>query len=541
VTTNRPEVPVSERDRPLLSALLILAVALLVAGLPLPLTDGVTARYGKIAKNLLASGDWLTLRHSQMPVVDKPPLTFWLMSLTFAALGTAEWALRLWHLALALATAAATYALARLALPRSQALLAAIILLTTAQFFYQSLVPEQHVPLALFLTLAVYWHLRWEREGAWYAPVLVSLAAALAVLTIGIAGVVMIALVIGAHLTIDRPRFPRGAPGAAMLGAAVFLGAAIPWFAIGVLRQGAPFVATFFLGGTMGVGRFFHPVQASPTVVPWWAGFGAYVLLLPLGFLPWSGWLWGALRDGWHARRTDASPLWVCTLWVIVVVGFLSLSLGDKASRYLLPVFPPLAVLAGHAVGKAAWARQAAVGALAAALPLLGIVTTVAVVKFPGDAARYAPLFWSFLPPFTGALVAYAAATFLHRPKAGVVLLVLMTLLAYGLAVASMARIWDEVSPWRPIARIVNRLGSPDAHVLVLGDYNELADYYIDRPVEFVGPGDLSRAWQRERAVVVMPRDSLSTLPAPRPLLIGTAPAGLAVVSNFQPPALPPP
>ena len=120
-------------------------------------------------------------------------------------------------------------------------------------------------------------------------------------------------------------------------------------------------------------------------------------------------------------------------------------------------------------------------------------------------------------------------------------LLVLMTLLAYGLAVASMARIWDEVSPWRPIARIVNRLGSPDAHVLVLGDYNELADYYIDRPVEFVGPGDLSRAWQRERAVVVMPRDSLSTLPAPRPLLIGTAPAGLAVVSNFQPPALPPP
>src|SRR5436853_150060 len=411
----------------------------MVAGLPLPLTDGVTALYGKIAKNLLASGDWFTLRHSQMPVVDKPPLTFWLMSLTFAALGTAAWALRLWHLALALATAAATYALARLALPRSQALLAAIILLTTAQFFYQSLVPEQHVPLALFLTLAVYWHLRWEREGAWYAPVLVSLAAALAVLTIGIAGVVMIALVIGAHLTIDRPRFPRGAPGAAMLGAAVFL-----------------------------------------------------------------------------------SP-------------------GDKASRYLLPVFPPLAVLAGHAVGKAAWARQAAVGALAAALPLLGIVTTVAVVKFPGDAARYAPLFWSFLPPFTGALVAYAAATFLHRPKAGVVLLVLMTLLAYGLAVASMARIWDEVSPWRPIARIVNRLGSPDAHVLVLGDYNELADYYIDRPVEFVGPGDLSRAWQRERAVVVMPRDSLSTLPAPRPLLIGTAPAGLAVVSNFQPPALPPP
>jgi 4-amino-4-deoxy-L-arabinose transferase-like glycosyltransferase len=533
-------VQVSDHDRPLIGALLFLTVVLLVAGLPLPLTDGVTALYGKIAKNILASGDWFTLRHSRMPVVDKPPLTFWLMSLTFAAVGTAEWALRLWHLALAVATALATYALARLALPRSEALLAALVLLTATQFFYQSLVPEQHVPLALFLTLAVYWQLRWEREGGRRPAVLVSLAAALAVLTIGIAGAVMIALVIGAHLIADRPRLPRGAPGVAMLGAAVFLAVATPWFVIGVLRQGWPFAATFFLGGTLGVGRFFHPVQASPTVVPWWAGFGAYLLLLPLGFLPWTGWLWGALRDGWNARRTDAS-LWMCTLWVIVVLGLLSLSLGDKASRYMLPVFPPLAVLVARAVGKAGWARQAAVVSLAVALPLLGIATTVALVKFPGESARYAPLFWSFLAPFTGGLMAYAIATFLGRPKTGVVLLVLLTLLAYGLAMASVARLWDEVSPWRPIARLVNPLSTPDTHLIIVGGYNELADYYITGPVEFVDQGDLIRAWPRERVVAVMPQAVLPSLPSPRPVLVGTAPAGLAVVSNFQPPTLPRP
>src|SRR5438105_2201232 len=90
--------------------------------------------------------------------------------------------------------------------------------------------PHIGTPDPLCRTLAVYWHLRWERGGAWYAPALVSLAAALAVLTIGIAGVVMIALVVGAPLTIDRPRLPRGAAGAAMLGAAVFLAVALPWF-----------------------------------------------------------------------------------------------------------------------------------------------------------------------------------------------------------------------------------------------------------------------------------------------------------------------
>jgi 4-amino-4-deoxy-L-arabinose transferase-like glycosyltransferase len=513
--------------------LLVAAVVVPVLGLPLPLTDGVTAFYGKVAKNILATGDWLTLRHQSMPVVDKPPLTFWLMSVSFAAFGTAEWVLRGWHLALAVAVALATYALARLTLSRSDALAAATILLTTMQFFYQSLVPEQHIPLALFLTLAVYWQLRWEREGHLYASALVWLSTALAVLSIGIAGAVMIALVIGAHLSVDRPRLPRAALPETVLGAAIFLLVAAPWFVVGAVRQGRPFVNTFFLGGTLGVGRFFQHVQVSPTVVPWWVGFWAYLFLLPLGFLPWSGWLWPALRAGWAARRSPASVLWVCALWTIVVMGFLSVSLGDKSSRYLLPVFPPVAVLVGQAVSSGRWARQAAVGSLAIALPLLGLVTTVALVKFPGDTSRYTPLVWSFLPIFIAGLCAYAIAAALGRPMTGVVLLTLLTLLAYGLAVSAVARVWDQVSPWRPLARIVNGLGDAHASLLVLGPENAFADYYITRPVTYVGAEGLLRAWRSERVIAVVPEAALATLGAsPRPIIVGTAPTGLVVVTN---------
>jgi len=298
-------------------------------------------------------------------------------------------------------------------------------------------------------------------------------------------------------------------------------------------RQGQPFIDTFFLGGTLGVGRFFQHVQASPTVVPWWAGFGAYLVLLPLGFLPWTGWLWPALKEGWAARRSSASLLWVCALWTIVIVGLLSVSLGDKSSRYLLPVFPPLAVLVAHVVGSSRWARPAAVVSLATAVPLLGLVTAVALVKFPGDAARYTPLIWSFLPAFVAGLCAYAVATFRGRPTAGVILLTLLTLLAYALAITSVARIWDEVSPWRPLARIVNGLGPADARVVVLGSDNEFADYYIERPVEYVTAAALARDWGRDRIIAIVPERALSTLPAsPHPVIAGRAPTGLVVVTN---------
>jgi len=500
--------------------------------MPLPLTDGVTAFYGKIAKNILASGDWLTLHHRIMPVVDKPPMTFWLMSACMAVFGTGEWVLRVWHIGLAIATVLTTFALARLALPRPQALLSALILLTTMQFFYQSLVPEQHIPLTLFVTLAVYGFLRWERGAPGAAAVLASCAVACAVLSIGLAGLVMPVLIVGAHLMVDRPRLPPRPLPVAILAVLVFLGLTAPWFVIGILRQGRPFADTFFLGGTLGVGRYFHHVQTSPTTVPWWAGFGAYVLLVPLGFLPWTGWLWPALRGGWAARREEPL-LWTCTLWVIVVLGFLSLSLGDKSSRYILPVFPPLAVLAGHALGQPRWAKQAAAVSLAAALPLLGVVAVVPFWKFPEESRHYAPLFWAFLPPFALALASYAALTFLGRPRRAIVVLAAMTLLAYGLAMAMLARTWDQISPWRPLARIINAIPVADAQVLVLGAFNEFADYYIDRPVEFVNGDTLARAWRGGRVLAIVPEAAAGSPVLPTPTVLAITPSGLALVSNF--------
>lgn len=512
--------------------LLAAGVVVLLAGAPLPLTDGDAALYANIARNVLESGDWVTLRYRGDWIVDKPPLTIWLLTISIAAFGTSEWALRAWHLAMALGTVLATYALARLALPTGKAALAALVLLTSSLFFYQSLVPQQDVPLTLFVTLAIYWHLRWERDGRpWYA-IASWISVALAILARGLIGLVLPLLVVGAHLLVDRPPLPRRAIAVTAAGIAGFLLIASPWFVAGALRQGRAFIDTFFLGGSLGVGRYFHALLDTP--IPQWIGVFAYVLFLPLGLLPWAGWLWPALKEGWSRRRGGPSALWVCTLWVVAVVVFLSLSWGDKVIRYLLPVFPPLAMLIAHVIGEVRWTRTAAFGSLAsAALPGAFLVWTVA--QSPAvEVARYLPLALWFLVVFALGLITYPLAVALRRPRTGAILLTAFAILSYGVLVISIARTWDKIFPWRPLARVVNRLEPLQTPVLIVGPENTWADYYIERPVEFVGQGDLAKAWEVRRVIAVIPSEQLAALPnPPQPVIKATAPAGLLLVTNF--------
>jgi len=103
-----------------------------------------------------------------------------------------------------------------------------------------------------------------------------------------------------------------------------------PWFVIAGLRQGQAFVETFLLGGSLGVGRFFHPALSAPGATPGWIGLLAYVVFLPLGVLPWTGWLWPGLRQGWRIRSARPWVLRVCAIWVVTILAFLTISPGDK-------------------------------------------------------------------------------------------------------------------------------------------------------------------------------------------------------------------
>ncbi len=509
-------------------------IAMLLAGLALPLTDGDSALYATIARDALRSGEWVTFTFRGGQVFDKPPLTIWLLGLSMALFGTAEWAVRFWHLVLALATALATFHLARLAFPPRQSLIAAVVLLTSGQFFYQSLVPQQDVPLTLFVTLAIYWYLRWERAARGWLAALAGVSVALAALSKGLIGVVLVGLILAAHVVLDRPRWPRGAVRDVAIGIAAFLLVAAPWFVVAGLRQGRPFIETFFLGGALGIGRFFHPGLATPSAVPGWTSYLAYLIYLPLGILPWTGWLWPALREGLRARRETAPVVRICAVWVVAVVLFLTISPGDKVIRFLLPVFPAAAVLVGSVLGDDHWTKTAGRTSLALGGLLIAVLAWVSRQPLPADAVPYLPLVQGFLIPSAGALVGGGWLSLRGRTRVGVVWLGALTLVAYAMLLTATIRQWDQISPWRRIAATVEAIASSDARVLIMAERTPFAEYYIDKPVQFVAREELRRAWEEGPVIAVVPPDALTVLPSGTPPIVaGSAPGRLLIIRNF--------
>jgi 4-amino-4-deoxy-L-arabinose transferase len=424
------------------------AAAVALAGAPLPLPLDSDPLFEAIARQMLRSGDWLTPRDPDRPawLVDKPPLTFWLMAVSMRVIGDRPAGRRAWHLLLAGLLGVATYRLARTALDREGALVATVLWATGAQVFYASLHPKQDVPLTLGFTLALDAWVRYRLGGRLRHAALTGLWLGLAMLTKGIVAPAAFGLLVVAdRLTASGRTAPTGHWQAAPLGVlvAVLLVVAAPWYALGVQRHGAPFVETFFLGGPLGIGRYFHGVTRP---LPYWQAVLAYVPMLLVGATPWTGLLPGAVGEGRCALRAGPLPLRLCALWGGLFFLLLSASPADRVGAYLLPVYPALAVLAARFVQRAVGAPHLLRPAAAAALVPLGVaVAGLAVVlhAYPDDAAYFLPR----LLPAAGVLatvpVAFATMAALGRPRAAVAVGAAGVLLGYALAILALSLAGD--------------------------------------------------------------------------------------------------
>ena len=62
---------------------------------PPSLMDDVDAVQAQIARNMLASGDWVTARIDGIAYLEKAPLIYWLMAISFKIFGPYDWAARI--------------------------------------------------------------------------------------------------------------------------------------------------------------------------------------------------------------------------------------------------------------------------------------------------------------------------------------------------------------------------------------------------------------------------------------------------------------
>ncbi len=334
-----PETPVRPAPAPgwLYPALLTSAGLVLFfwrLGAP-GLMDPDEGRYAEIAREMLLLKDWLIPHLNLAPYLEKPPLVYWLTSLSFAAFGQSEWAARLPAALAALAGVYLAYWLGRVLWGERQGFWGAMVLATGAGYIVLARILTLDMVFTLFLNLGLalgYVALSRERPRLWPWA---YLALALAVLVKGPAALVLAGLIWGLA-ALRRGRQACRAliqPKSWLLWAVVVL----PWFVAAASRF--PAFSRYFL--------WEHHIQRYVSGVhfhaePWWY-FGPVLLAL---LLPWTALLpWVLGRRG----ATDRDDRLFLMLWAGVVLAFFSLSRG-KLAPYILPALMPLALLTGEAL-----------------------------------------------------------------------------------------------------------------------------------------------------------------------------------------------
>ncbi len=315
--------------------LILLGVAVLVfyhlgAG---SLWDQDETKYAQIAREILQTGDPITLHINGAPWYVHPPLYMWLVALTGRVAGFTEFTVRFWSAAFSVLTVYVTMLLGRAWFGPRAGVLAGAILAVTFQFLVQSRLAVFDTVLLAWMLLAVYAFVQGYRGGKRADYLRFFLFTGLATLTKGPIGLLLPALVIVPFVAIRRA-WPRWREVPWGTGLAVYALVGLSWYAAETWLHGRAFLAAVL--GYYGVGRFFGVVENQAG--PWYY----YVPIVFLGGIPWTA-FWPAAAALHLRRRRDHDGSLFVLLWCAITFVFYSAA-GTKLPNYVLPIYPIAAV-----------------------------------------------------------------------------------------------------------------------------------------------------------------------------------------------------
>lgn len=447
-------------------------------------------RYAEIPREMVASGDWVTPRLNDLKYFEKPILQYWITATTYLAFGEEEFVARLWPAFAGFLTLLLVYYMGRRLMGVRAGIVAATVLATTFQFFLFSQILTLDMGLSFFLTLALYGLLaaqdlrttpKQRRNGA----VIMWIAMALAVLSKGLVGVVLPALVLAVYILIERDfkllhRLHWG------IGIPVLLVITLPWF-VWVQLRNPEFFQFFFIREHFG--RF--ALNEHHRAGAWYY----FLAVLLVGGMPWSLVYVRALFVSWRSPPPEnlaINPMRLLLLWVVSIVVFYSVS-QSKLPGYILPVYPALALLLGCAVQrqKIALSRSMLLGiaglgiAIVAAAPLI-----MRIPKFAANADLIEPytswVMASGAIMLAAALVAYAVRIrFAHLAS---ITLSFGILLAFQVLVVGAESVEDLFSSEQLVDTALDKIGEfePDVPFYSLDMYEQTMPHHLGRTLTVV-------------------------------------------------------
>jgi len=385
-------------------AVIVIAAAVFLACAisPPSLQDDVDAVQAQISRNMIASGDWVTPRLDGVVYLEKPPLIYWLMAISFKIFGVHDWAARIPIALSAIALCWLVAAFGVWSFGKRAGFYAGMVMATCLGLwlFTRVLIPD--VMLTATIALAVWALLRTLDDNEphprlWAFVLAASLGSGLLLKSlIGMvfpvaAGLIYLAFT---RQLIVAKTWQRLRP---FSGTLIILAIALPWHVLATLRNPPHFDLTmrsvpgeyhgflwfFFINEQLL--RFLNlryprDYNTVPRVYFWLFHFA--------WLFPWSVYLPSTLKLSYkpvdRAGRTGLMAL----CWIAFILVFFTFSTTQE--YYSMPAYPAMALLLGAGIAAGGkWVRWGtrALSIICGLLAAIAIVILVIIwhVPAPGD------------------------------------------------------------------------------------------------------------------------------------------------------------
>ena len=497
------------------------------------------ARYAEIAREMLASHNFIIPHLNYVPYVEKPPLLYWLTTGSMELFGINEFGARFVNATAALIGVLTTYLFALRTFDCRRALLSGVVLATSALYALMAQVLTTDILLTTTTSIAMFaFFLQWRDGGRWWLVCYFAVAAA--VLTKGPVGAVLPLITAAAFLWFEGEW--RGATQRFHLvgGLAIAALVSLPWF-IAITIEEPSFFSFYFVGEHLR--RFLEPRYSHGEPIYY------YFPVVAGGFLPWS---LALLVVPWRLLEPNPARRF-CLIAAATVFMLFSLA-SSKLIPYILPAFPFLAILAADGLMTFADADESCSSSRAhrfrpektsqpdprrlALVTLMLALAGEAVIAVAFDPGRFKSPYLATLRPVLYVSAATAvvcailcsAAFWTRHFEVGLALLIGGT--AVTLIAISYGRILMEPTrSYATLARSIQRL-APAARLICYPRFIESLPFYCRRRVILVGaktelaygakhandasrffysrPDDLVRLWDEpQESVLVIDRGAL--------------------------------
>ncbi len=522
-------------DRKKIILCLLLAAAVLPYWIGIgdsTLWDANEAFYAETPRVMIETGDYVSPSFNNKPRFNKPPLTYWIVAVSYHIFGVSEWSERLPIVLAALGLIAAAFVIGRTVWNTHAGLWAALVITTLPRFLMHSRRTSIDVFLSFFMGLTLMFFIlaeaQAERRKLWLC--LMYACVGLGFMTKGPVAIVLPGAAFFIYLIIER-RIGDIRRMTIPTGIAIFSAIVLPWYLLVYQMHGRQYIVSFI----------FDENISRYTDEGWGPQRSFFYLGTMIGDLfPWSLLLIAALVCVAFQRRIGArifskrEPLSsydqppataggtdrafsiarLLAIWIAVIVVFYSLS-HNQQDQYMMPTYLATAALVGAVISFASEnASQVVRWTLAAnGLLLAAIGGACSYMNFGGSNIDLAGVGAVAVILLIGGL-----ATLLFAIEKRI------NLAAYSQSLAVICLMWvfvlvvlpdfERYKPVKALSDVIAQNAGPETRV---GYYRCTAPtmvFYLRRPVlEYFHENEIVALFsQNKPAYIIMPENEYESL-----------------------------